>query len=132
MNMKNMSQRYDINRHRSRHWHKYTISKMCHSMIILICIKQHPSNIWSWIPKKDKQNWGWVEKSFAYKYTLYKMRHSMIMLTYIKQHPSNIWSWIPIKKISETEAELKKVLLIKKACNRFSIQYSSVNSVKKY
>ena len=32
------------------------------SMIMVICIKQHLSNIWSSIREKVKQNWGWVEK----------------------------------------------------------------------
>ena len=42
--MKNRSHRYDIN------------------MMLLICIKQHLSNIWSSIHEKFKQHWGWVEK----------------------------------------------------------------------
>ena len=45
MNMKNRSHRYDINRPRSRHGHKYSKYKKCFSMIILIGIKQHQSNI---------------------------------------------------------------------------------------
>ena len=36
----------------------------------------------------------------------------MIMLIFIKQHLSNIWSFM--RKLSNTEAELKKALLIKK------------------
>ena len=31
-------------------------------MILLICIKQHQSNIWSSIHENVKQQWGWVEK----------------------------------------------------------------------
>ena len=35
--------------------------------MMLICIKQHLSNIWRSIYEKVKQHWGWVEKSVAYK-----------------------------------------------------------------
>ena len=31
--------------------------------MVLLCIKQHLSNIWSSIHKKGKQHWGWVEKT---------------------------------------------------------------------
>ena len=30
--------------------------------MIVICIKQHLSNIWSSIHEKVKEHWGWVEK----------------------------------------------------------------------
>ena len=36
--MKNRSYRYDINRARSKHGHKYTKYKMCLSVIMAICI----------------------------------------------------------------------------------------------
>ena len=55
MKMTKRSHRYDTNRPTSRYWQKQ-------SMIILICIKQHLSNIWSSIHEKVKQHWGWVEK----------------------------------------------------------------------
>ena len=32
------------------------------NMMMLLCIKQHLSNIWSSIHKKVKQHWCWVEK----------------------------------------------------------------------
>ena len=32
------------------------------SQYIVICIKQHVSNIWSSIHDKVKQHWGWAEK----------------------------------------------------------------------
>ena len=35
--------------------------------MIVICIKQHLSNIWSSIHDKIKQHWSWAEKSVAYK-----------------------------------------------------------------
>ena len=42
---KKRSQRYDINRPRPRHVHKYTKYEMYLSKIIVICIKQHLSII---------------------------------------------------------------------------------------
>ena len=65
--IKNRSQRYDINRPRTRYRHKYAKYKLYLSIIMVICIKQHLSNIWSSIRKKVKQHWGWVKKSVAYK-----------------------------------------------------------------
>ena len=59
--MRNRSRRYDIIRTRSKHEHKYTKYKMCHSMVI-ICNKRHLSSICGWAPEKVKQHWGWVEK----------------------------------------------------------------------
>ena len=47
LKMNNISHKYDINRPRSRHGHKYSICKMCLGIIMSICIKQHLSNIWS-------------------------------------------------------------------------------------
>ena len=35
--------------------------------MMVICIKQHLSNIWRSVHEKAKQHWGWVEKSFVYK-----------------------------------------------------------------
>ena len=44
---KNRSNRYDINRPRDRLGHKYTKYEMYLSKMMVICIKQHLSNIWS-------------------------------------------------------------------------------------
>ena len=62
MKMTNRSHRYNINRPRSRYGHKYSKCKKCLSMMIVICIKQHLSNIWISVHEKVKQHWGWVEK----------------------------------------------------------------------
>ena len=43
--MKNRSQRYDIDRPRPRHGHIYTKYKMCFSIVMVIYVKQHQSNI---------------------------------------------------------------------------------------
>ena len=62
LKMKHRSQRYDINRPRPRHGHKFTTYKMCLSIMLVICIKEHISNIWDSIDGKVRQNWGLVEK----------------------------------------------------------------------
>ena len=43
--MKSRSHRYDINRPRPTHEHKYTKYKMYHSKMMIICIKHHLINI---------------------------------------------------------------------------------------
>ena len=43
--MKNISHRYGINRPRPRHGHKHTEYNKCLSIIMVICIKLHLSNI---------------------------------------------------------------------------------------
>ena len=60
--MKNTSHRYNINRLRSRHGHKCSKYKICFSVMMLLCIKQHLTNIWSPIPEKVKQHWGCAKK----------------------------------------------------------------------
>ena len=45
MKKKNRSHRCDMNRPRSRDEHKYSKYKKCLIMMMLICIKQYPSNI---------------------------------------------------------------------------------------
>ena len=45
MKIKNGSHRYDINRPRSRHEHKYSKYKKCLNIMMLLCIKQYLSNI---------------------------------------------------------------------------------------
>ena len=52
LEIKNGSQRYDINRNRWRHGHKYTKYKMCLSMMVAMCNEQHLNGIWSWIHGK--------------------------------------------------------------------------------
>ena len=43
--MKSRSHRYNINKLRSRHGHKYSKYNICLSVMMLLCIKQHLSNI---------------------------------------------------------------------------------------
>ena len=64
MNMKN---RQNMNRARSRHGHKYGKYKKCVSVIMLICIKQHLSNIWNSIHKNVQQHWSWVNQKHVFQ-----------------------------------------------------------------
>ena len=61
--MKTDSRKYGINKPSCRHGHKYSKYVKCLSMMMLICIKQHLSNIWSSVYENVKQHWGWVEKT---------------------------------------------------------------------
>ena len=45
MKMKKRSHRYDINRLKYRHGHKYGKYNRCLRMMMLLCIKQYLSNI---------------------------------------------------------------------------------------
>ena len=47
LQLKNRSHRYGINRPRLRNGDKYAKYKMCLSTMMVICLKQHLSNIWS-------------------------------------------------------------------------------------
>ena len=67
MKMKNKSYRYNTTRPRHRHGQKYGKYKIFLSMMMLICIKQQLSSIWSSIYEKIQQHWGLIEKSDAYK-----------------------------------------------------------------
>ena len=40
---------------------------MCLSIMMVVCIKQHLSNIWNSIHEKVKQHWGSVEKTLLIK-----------------------------------------------------------------
>ena len=61
--MKNRSHRYDINRPKPR----YSKYKKCLNMMMLICIKQHISNIWSSIHEKLNNTEAGLKKGIAYK-----------------------------------------------------------------
>ena len=66
MKMKNRSHRYDIYRPRSRNEHKYSKYKKCLGMMMIKCIKQHLSNIWSSIHEMLSNTEAELEKSVAY------------------------------------------------------------------
>ena len=56
LKMKNKSHRYDIIGPTPKHGHKYTKYKICLSIMMVICIKQHLSNIGSSSHEKVKQH----------------------------------------------------------------------------
>ena len=97
MRMKNRSHRYDINRSRSRHEHKYTEYKTCLSMMILICIQQHQATFGAQFMRKSSNSEAEMMQSIAYKksvYTRYKMCLSIMIVTHTKHYLSNIWNSI--------------------------------------
>ena len=63
LKMKNRSRLYNINRPRQRQGHKCTKYKKCLGIIMVICIKQHLSNIWRSIQETVSKHWGWFEKT---------------------------------------------------------------------
>ena len=62
LKIKNRSYRLDISRPRPRYGHRYAKYNMYLSIMMVIRIKQHLSNIWSSIQEKVKQHWGWIQK----------------------------------------------------------------------
>ena len=44
--LENRPHRYDLNRFRLRYGYKYTKYKVCLGLIIVMCNKQHISNMW--------------------------------------------------------------------------------------
>ena len=66
LKMKNTSCRYDKNRPRSGHGHKYIKYKISLSIMMVICIKQHISNILSSINEKLSNTDPGLKKSVAY------------------------------------------------------------------
>ena len=71
-NWKKRPHRYNIERPRPRHGHKYTKYKMCLGIKMVICIKQHLSNIWSWIHKKLRNtDAGLKKKALLIKKSVY-------------------------------------------------------------
>ena len=55
LKMKIRPQKHEINRPKLKNRHKYNKYKMCLSLIMVICIKQHLSNILSSIHEQVKQ-----------------------------------------------------------------------------
>ena len=59
------SYRYNMNRAKSRLGHKYSNIKRV-LLRLWLWIKQHPSNVWSWIYGKVKHRWGELKKACNY------------------------------------------------------------------
>ena len=71
LTMKYRSHRYKINRPRSRHGHKYTKNKIFLSIMMVIFIKRHLSNIRSSIHEKLSNTEAELKKRGAYKKSVY-------------------------------------------------------------
>ena len=84
LKIKNRSQIYVINRPRPRHGHKCTKYKMYLSITMVICIKQHLSNIWSSI----HESWATLrpswQKSVAYKKRVYSTFMYVFIMSYAR------------------------------------------------
>ena len=77
LKIKHRSLRYDINRPKPRHGSKYTKYKMCLSIMMVICIKQHLSNM-----KNLSNTEAELEKSVAYKKNVYFRFFSIFTLIF--------------------------------------------------
>ena len=69
--MKIDSRKYGINKPSYRHRLKYRKYMKRLSLMMLLCIMQHLSNIWSSVYENVKQHWGWgwAEKKHCSKKT---------------------------------------------------------------
>ena len=65
--MNNRSHSYDIKRPRFRNGYKYSKSKKCLSMMMLICYKQYPATLESHFIKKLSNTRTELKKRIAYK-----------------------------------------------------------------
>ena len=75
MEMKYKSHRYDINRPRSRHEHKFSKYKKCRNTMMFRCVKQHLSNIWHSIHEKSNNTDAELLKSASHKKSVIPQFH---------------------------------------------------------
>ena len=61
--------------------------------MMVICIKQHLSNIWSSIHEKVKQHWGWVEKMLLIKKVFVYERFDLEMYAACQQKSMSKLNW---------------------------------------
>ena len=98
--------------------------------MMLICIKQHLSNIWTSIHEKVKQHWGWVEKSVAYKKTVFfsevSHRYKITFFLTIFASPPEMSEVTPLSvkqsKPSKTGIDIGKRETEKSVCTVFLIK----------
>lgn len=115
--------RCGINKPRPRQVHKYTKYKICHSMMIFICIKKHLSSVWTSIQEKVKEHLGWVrKKSITYKKSVY---HDFLTWYYFESRWC-YWLFDMLNGVTYTKAEIQSAaphlveLLIRKFLEGFS------------
>ena len=75
----NRSHRYDINRPRSRHGHRYSKYKKCLSKMMLICIEQYLSKFEPQFMKKLSNTEAEFEKRVLYKKSVHRF-HKILSL----------------------------------------------------
>ena len=63
MKKKKISHKHNINKRSSKHGRKYSKCKKFLSIMKLICIKQHLSNIWSSVHEKATTRLSWKNRS---------------------------------------------------------------------
>ena len=84
--------RYDINRPRPRDRHKYTEYIMYLSMMMIICIKEHLSIIWSSI--HENLEWDWVKKKCClYKKTCIYTDDEQLFVYFYSTKPLERYKW---------------------------------------
>ena len=71
MKMKNGLHRHNINKPMSRHGDKYSKYKTCHSMMMLLCIKQHQAPFEAQFMRMLCNTEAELKKTVAYKKRLY-------------------------------------------------------------
>ena len=104
--MENRSNRYDMDANIDLHGYKFSKCKKCLSMMMLIRIKQHLGDIWSWI--HEKVNPFHATDLFSYPLkTSENQRFSDVFRGYQKR--SVAWNGL-----SNNEAELKKSVAYEK------------------
>ena len=80
------SPRSEANRPSSKHGHKYSKCKKCFSMMMLICINQHLSSIWSSIHEKVDRDIRYIAKLEYRKLEILDM-----LQLYLKDTPAQVF-----------------------------------------
>ena len=103
--MENRSNRYDMDTNIDLHGYKFSKCKKCLSMIMLIRIKQHLGDIWSWI--HEKVNPFHATDLFWYPLKIENQRFSDVFRGYQKRS-------VALNGLSDNEAKLKKSVAYEK------------------
>ena len=90
LKIKDKLYRYDTNKSRPRHGHKYTKNIVSLSIMIVKCIKQHLSKICSTIYEKLSDTEAELTKSVAYKKACIPKK-SIWTIEKMLRMPSNSW-----------------------------------------
>ena len=93
--IKNRWHRYDINQTSLNEYAKY---KICLSIMMIMCKKQHLSNIWSWIygTVKQKLKLNWKKAFLRNEACNHNLLCNLVNVKYSWGHPSSSVLWIKI------------------------------------